>query len=877
MRPDNRDLDDEIRGHPAINIKERIERGEDPEAARLAALREFGYLPHMRESMRRVWYSRWFDAAEALARDLRVALRSLFRAKGLTTTVVLTLALGIGANVAIFSVVRSVLLRPLVNRDPDRLIYIRQTAPGIGTENLTFSVPEVDDLKARVKTLNKFGDFSTIDFTLIGFGMEPRGVKAGVVGGSFFDVMGLRPVMGRLLSRSDDGPNAAGAAVLTHRFWTTVLNSDPAVIGQTIRLGSRSATVVGVLEPSVPYPEETQLIANVVTSPHHLGATMVTDRRHRMTDLFGRLAPGATVEEARAELTAVHAAMMRANPAAYSAGANVQLQVRTLRDQLASPARTVLLVLLAAAAVVFVIACSNVANLILARSVRREAELAVRAALGAGRAALRRTLLAESLVLCAGGAALGLMLAAPFVTVFGRYASRFSVRALDATVDGGVLWLGTGLALAAAVLLAYVPRLPSSDRPGGLGLAGGSVRITTGTNRRLRIFATVQIACSFVLLAGAGMLVATLTTLQTANTGYDLRRVLAIDLPPGASGSQAAGGPDFFTEAIRRVGELPGVEGVAGSMVVPWRDQAGGIARGLKFPFAAEGYQPADGEDNPIARLRPVSPGFFPVLGVPVLAGRDFTDADRSSAELVVIVSQSLARRAFPNGEAVNRRLWFGNLAKPLPRRIVGVVADVDDENVVQEPTMTMYTPLLQLGLPSRLFVRAAGDPYALVPSVARTIRALSAEQVVERPATLEDVRAEVLTPQRLNAFVFGALGGIALLIAVVGIAGVLAFSVSARTREFGVRLAVGSTPRDLRAGVLWDGVRTAAIGIAAGAAGGYALVRVTESFVGTVQLPGMLPAIGAAVVLISAAVIASLMPAARASRVDVLQALRSE
>jgi putative ABC transport system permease protein len=889
MRPDNRELDEEIRGHLALSIKERIDRGEDPESARRAALMEFGYVPAVRDEMRRVWYSRWYDEAEALARDVRFALRFLLRAKALTSTVVVTLALGIGANAAIFSVVRSVLLRPLVNRNADRLIYIRQTAQGIGTENLTFSVPEINDLKSSVTTIAAFGDFSTVDFTLIGFGkQEPRVVKAGVVNGSFFDVMGLRPVLGRLLNTADEGPGAARAVVLTHRFWTTVLQSDPSVLGQTIRLGPGVATVVGVLEPSVPYPEETELIANVVTSPHHLGATMVTDRRHRMTELFGRLAPGVTVEAARAELTGVHASIVRQHPEAYSAQARVQLQVRTFRDQLASPARTILLVLLAAAAVVFVIACSNVANLILARSVRRETELAVRAALGAGRGALRRTLLAESLVLCAAGAVLGLMLAEPLVTVAGGYAARFSVRALEATVDAGVLWLGVGLALVAAVLLAYVPRLPSldyrsgrpeqsrrasSDRASGMGLAGGSVRITPGTNRRLRIFATTQIACSFVLLAGAGMLVATLTALQTANTGYDMRQVLAIDVPPSATGVGGQATLDFFHDATRRIGELPGVQGVAAGMIVPWRDRN----PGLKFQFAVEGYQPADGEENPTCRFRPVSPRFFAVLGVPILAGRDFTDEDRNDTELVAIVSQSVAQRLFPNGDAVNRALWMTGRGTPQPRQIVGVVADVDDENVVQEPSLTVYYPLRQMGLPSRLFVRAAGDPYALVPSVTRTIREISGDQAVERLTTLEDVRAEVLTPERLSTFVFSALGGIALLIAVVGVAGVLAFSVSARTREFGIRLAVGASPRDLRAGVLRDGVRIAAIGIAVGAAGGYALVRVAEGVFGNVQLPGVLPVSGAAVVLFGAAIVASLMPAIGASQVDVLQALRSE
>jgi putative ABC transport system permease protein len=892
MRPDDRELDEEIRGHLALSVKERIERGEDPEAARLAALREFGYIPHMRDSMRRVWHSRWLDMAAAFGLDLRIGLRSLRRAKGMAATVVVTLALGIGANAAIFSVVRGVLLRPLVNRDEDRLVYIRQSAPGLGTENTTFSVPEIDDFKSRVKTIGAFGDFSTVDFAMIGLGGEPRMVKAGVVSGSFFEVMGLRPVLGRLLNARDDGPRASGAAVLTHRFWTTTLNADPSVIGKTIRLGPRTATVVGVLEPSVPYPADTEIIANVVTSPHHLGATMTTSRTHRMTELFGRLAPGVTLEAARAELTAVHAAVMLEHPDAYSTKGNVQLKVSKLRDQIAAPARTILLVLLAAAAVVFVIACSNVANLILARSVRREGELAVRAALGAGRGALRRTLLAESLVLCGAGAALGVALARPAVAVVARYAARFSVRALDVTVDPSVLWVGAGLAMAAAVVLAYVPRLPSQASasapswlrrtrrspgeggPAGLGLSSGS-RITAGTNRRLRVFATIQIAFSFVLLAGAGTLVATLITLQTAQTAFNTRQVLVFDIPSSATGVTGARQIDFYREATRRIGQLPGVVGVSVGSFVPWRD-AGSFGPGVTF--TVEGYKSADGEEDPRARFRIVAPHFFAVLGVPMLAGRDFTDDDRRGGEAVSIVSQSVAQRLFPNGDALNRKMWWTDpYFGKLPRRIIGVVADVDDENVVAGPALTIYQPVQQIGFAGRLFVHAAGDPYALVPSVTRVIRELSADQPVERASTLEDVRAEVLAPERLNAFVMSGFAGVALLIAVVGVAGVLAFSVSARTREFGVRLAIGSTPRHLLVRVLSEGVVIVAVGIVAGIGFGYAFAGVAASFLGNVSLPGALPVLGAAAVLAAAAVVASLMPAARASRVDVLQALRSE
>src|SRR6266567_3645755 len=291
-------------------------------------------------------------------RDLRVAFRSLARTKGLAVTVVLTLALGIGANAAIFSLVRGVLLRPLVNRDENRLIYIQQSAPGISPGGVPFSVPEIQDLRSSVKTLNSFGEFSTIGFTMIGLG-EPREVRAGVVDGSYFDVVGLRPVLGRLIGPQDDDPKAAGAVVLTYRFWSSTLKSDPSVIGKVLRLGSgfgdRSATIVGVLEPSIQYPTDTEIIANIVTSPHHLSATMQNGRVHHMTELFGRLATGVTLEQARAELRTIYGAMIKDHPDAYSPQAHFQIDAKLLREQITSGARTVLLVLLAASGLVFII------------------------------------------------------------------------------------------------------------------------------------------------------------------------------------------------------------------------------------------------------------------------------------------------------------------------------------------------------------------------------------------------------------------------------------------------------------------------------------------------------------------------------------------
>ncbi len=831
-------------------------------------------------SERHAKQSRLAGAALNFVLELKHAVRSLARARGLTLTVILTLALGIGANAAIFELVRGVLLRPLANRDEDRLIYIRQSARGLGVENATFSVPEIEDLRARVKTLSAIGDFSTIGFTMVGLG-EPREVSAGVVGGSYFGVMGLHPVLGRLLDMRDDGPAAEGAVVLTYRFWSTVLRSDASVIGKTIRLGERPATIVGVLEPSVPYPAETEIIANVVTSPHHLSATMVTGRVHRMTEIFGRLAPGATLEQARAELRTIHRNMMKDHPEAYSPKGDVRIDAVRLRDQITSRARTVLLVLLAASILVFVIACSNVANLILARTVRRENELAIRAALGAGTGALRRTLLAESLLLCGAGAALGVASAGPMLSILARYASRFSVRALDLKVDASMLWVAAILALAAAVLLAYVPRLPSADSSSGFGMGGGSLRLTRNTGRRQRVFAVTQIAASFVLLAGAGALLKTLLALQAAPTGFDTRQVLAINVPVMSYGKKPEQIDAFYREVVRRIGELPGVNRVAVGMVAPWRD-AGSFGPG--FEFSADGHVRAPGEEDPRGRFRTVSPGFFAALGVPLVAGRDFNDADRRGSEPVVIVSQSLARRMFPNGDAVGHQfMWTDALMKfvdisTAPRRIIGIATDVDDENIVPGPAMTVYQPFAQEQLwGGRLFVHARGNPYALVTPVTRIIHDMSAEQVVERAATLEDIRAEVLTPDRLNALVFGGFAAVALLIAVVGVAGVLAFSVSGRTREFGIRLAIGSQPRHLLVKVIAEGVFLALGGVAVGAACGYVLALAAGSYFLDLRMPGVMPVAASALVLLAAAVIASALPAMRAARVDVIQALRAD
>jgi putative ABC transport system permease protein len=463
--------------------------------------------------------------------------------------------------------------------------------------------------------------------------------------------------------------------------------------------------------------------------------------------------------------------------------------------------------------------------------------------------------------------------------VLARYTARYSVRALDLTIDSSMLWVGAGLAIIAALLLAFVPKLPSSREGEGFSLAGGTSRITGTANRKLKVFALVQIAASFVLVSAAAATVNTLLSLEFVRAGFETHRVLAVNVPVMRDGKTASQVVDRYREAMQKIRELPGVVNVAVSTAVPWRD-----SNDFDLEFGVDGQVPAVGEEHPHALYEAVSPDYFATLGLPILAGRDFTDADRGEGERVAIVSESLAR-TFPKGEAVNHMvMWtdpvlqFAGI-KPEARRIVGVVPDLDIGDLVPKPMMTVYHPIgqEQMMLGGRLVVDARSDPYALVQPITRIIRGISANQPVERAATLEDIRAAVLSPQRLNAVVSGVFAGVALLIAVVGVAGVLAFSVSGRTREFGIRLAVGSEPRGLLLRVMAEGAAMAVGGLALGLACGYWLAQLAGSFVGDLKMPGVLPVAGSALVLLVAAVVASAIPAARAARVDVMQALRTE
>jgi predicted permease len=469
------------------------------------------------------------------------------------------------------------------------------------------------------------------------------------------------------------------------------------------------------------------------------------------------------------------------------------------------------------------------------------------------------------------------------VAVLGRYAARFSVRADGLTLDFNLVWFGIALAIVAAVFLAFIPRLPSTGEQLGTSLASGGSRSSTGSsNRRLRIFAIMQITASFLLLTGAAVLMRTLYTLENTRPPFDTSRVLAVNLPVLTYGRTPEQIQNFYHDVVRRVGALPGVAHVSTGFSVPWRDDQG---LDISFAFTAQGAAVRkDGISDWRAKFRSISPGYFETLGVPFFEGRDFRDTDKAGSERVVIVSQSLAKALFPNGDALNRELrWTDGVLKFVgisyePRRIVGVVPDIDDENIIPAPAMTVYQPTDQEGWQGRLFVRAKGDePYALAPAITRTIHEISAEQPVEKASTLDDIRAQVMSPDKLNAIVFGGFAAVALLISVVGVAGVLAFSVSGRTREFGIRMALGAQPRNILTDVLLQGLTIAGIGVGLGIIFGIAFANGVARYITEVRQPGLPAFILSAFVILAAAVIASAVPAARAARVNAVEALRSE
>ena len=560
---------------------------------------------------------------DGIVRDVRLAVRSLARSPGFAAVFVLTLGLGIGANTAMFSAVNGVLLRPLPHEDGDRLVYLRHHAERAGIPNTLFSVPEIEDYRQGVPSFAAVAEFSAMTFTMLGYD-TPRRVRSGIVTGNYFGVMGLSATLGRTVGPEDDGAEAPSVAVLTEEYWRRVFGADPDVVGRTVEINGRSTTIVGVLEPSPPYPEATDLYVNMVTSPHHMDASMQHDRVHRMTEVFARLAPGATVETAGVEVDAVTARVHGDHPEAYDEGSGYAVRVTPLKTQLTVRARPTLLILLGTAALVLIIACANLANLTLTRVLRRDHEMAIRVSLGGSRGTLRRQLLAESLVLASIGAALGIVLASVSLDLIVSFAERFTSRASEIALDGTVLAYALLASVGASVFFTLLPTLPDGNGIGA-ALTRAGTRTTGGASgkRAQRALVVAQIGTSFVLLIGAGLLLRSMMHLNRLDPGFDTTSVLTMDVPANENGRTSQELRDYYLRILDDAQAIPGVRQAAFTNIVPLQGGIGNYS--LQFEIAVEGFEPAPGAPAPRADFRVVTPDFFSTVGTEIVRGRAFT------------------------------------------------------------------------------------------------------------------------------------------------------------------------------------------------------------------------------------------------------------
>ena len=808
---------------------------------------------------------------------MRYALRSLARSPGFSLLVVVTLALGIGANTAVFSVLRGVLLRPLPHDDGERLMYLRQSAELQGLDNALFSVPEIVDYREASTSLTGFAEFSQMPFNMLG-GDKPVQVEAGIVTGNYFEVMGLEAVLGRAITPDDDGPEADPVMMLTWEYFQSQFGGDPGVLGRVLRMNGRSVTVVGVAEPAPPFPGDTDILVNMVTSPHHLDATMVHGRSHRMTEVFARLAPGATVEQAEAEIDAIAARVHADHRDAYDPAAGYEITITPLRSALTAEARQTLWLLMATAALVLITACANVGNLVLARFLQREREITMRWALGAGRTRLRQLLLSETAILAVAGAALGLLFAYGGLDLLVGFARRYTARATEIEIDGAVLLFTLLVASGSAIAFAYAPSLRS---PGGAGLAllrTGSKASSTG--RRLqRGLIVAQVAAAVTVLTAGGLLTRTLLELNAVETGVEVENTLTMQVPADGDGSTPMEILRMQEGMRDRIASLPGVEAVGVGLNVPLRPS------GILLEIRAEGYPNEPGAPPPMAEYRTATPGYFDAAGMRVVAGRGIESTDEAGGAPVAVINEALARRLFGEDDPVGRRVaWTGDVLQFIGMQggwmtVVGVVNNTSDDGPMEAPPPAVYQPLAQneLGYFPGGFVIRGANAASLVPDAERIFREMAPTSPVEGIATLQEIREEAIASQRLNAFLVGVFGLLALVIAAVGIAGVLAFLVARRTTEIGIRMSLGAAKREVLGMVLADGGRLLAAGVGVGLIASFVVARLLEGLLFGVPPADPVTFLAVSALMVGVGLVACAVPARRAASVDPLVAMRED
>lgn len=865
------DLDQELRFHLEMEIEGNLRRGMSLAEARREAMVSFGGIEKFKEECRDV---RSAVLVESFLKDVRYGARILFRNPGFFAIAVLTLGLGIGANTAIFSVIYGVLVKPLPYKDGNQLVIVQQQAPLAHLLNVPFSVKEVQDYREQSQTLDAVVEHHSMSFTLLG-GPEAQRVQTGVVSANFFDVLGVKPLLGRTFVAADEEPGADAVLVLSYQYWRQSHGGDPNIVGRVFQMNNRPHTVIGVLPPIPQYPVEQDVYMPTSQCPTRSSEQFKANRNSRMMSVFGRLKAGIPVAQAQADVSTLASNLEKQYPDSYPANTGYAASVIPLQEELTRRAKPTFLILLGTAGLVLLIACANVANLTLARLIRRERELAIRTALGAGRGRLIRQLLTESTLLSFAGGVLGLLLAAGGLQLLVGFAARFTTRASEVRIDGLVLLFTLLVSIVTGLIFGLMPAFSSDQNVSGSLKEGGRSSAGLKRQRMRNVLIVAQIGVSFILLIWAGLMLRSLLKLQHVNPGFDPERVLVMRISPNWSKVNTnLKTQTLLLRILDKARSKPGVLSAAFGSTFPLNQL--GITNGpFNRGFQIEGHPIPEGELAPQADFRTASTDYFETVRQPLVRGRTFSESDKDGAPLVAVINQSTAQHRWGDEDPIGRRVSFDR--GQTWQTVVGIVGNVRQYGLDREPTDEIYVPLAQAGFGGNLLVRTAGDPMSIAKLMREVIYEVDPETAVDRVQTLEQVRSDAVASSRLTAILLAMFAGLALVITAAGIAGVMALSVNQRTHELGVRLALGATPGNVLGMVMREGMTFVLVGLSVGLGGALLLGRLMSSLLFAVEPTDPVTFLMVALVLFTVAAAACFVPARRVTSIDPMLALRSE
>jgi predicted permease len=868
----DRELDAEVRFHIDMETQKYVHQGMGPEDARHLALRNFGPMEKHKEEARDARGVSWL---EELVADLRYGARTLTKNPGFALVAVLTLGLGIGANTAIFSVINGVLLKPLPYENGDRLVLLQQSATRANQQNFGVSIKELYDYREQLASFDGLVEFHQMSFDLLKRG-EPDRVAAGVVSPNFFDVLGIKPLYGRTFVSTDDDHGAEAVLVLGHSYWQTKFGADASIVGQVFEMNDRPHRVIGVLPPVPHYPNEVDVYMPTEACPFRSAAEGNIESNRRAfsaLQVFGLLKSGASPETAATEVATVAQRWQQDFPQVYRAGLGFQATTANVLEQLTSGARQMLLILLGTTGLVLLLACANVANLTLARMLRRDREFAMRTALGAGRWRLARQLLTESTVLSLAGGIVGVVFAWATLDMLTTFVGRFTARIGEIALDPQVLGFTVLVAMATGLVFGTFPALAARVDLVNALKTGGKGTSHAGGGRKLQsVLIVAQVAVSVVLLVGAGLLLLSFYRLQQVDPGYRGESVMSAEVfgnftkyPNGATLRR------MYVSLLERLQSTPGVTGAAITNAVPMDAIQPGQTR---FQLRDRTY--ASPDERPTTDLRVASPGYFATLGIPVLKGRLFTELDHEDAASVIVINETLARREWSGRDPIGAEVSANN--GQTWATVIGVVADVKTFGLNRDSVPQAYVPLRQAnGVAGRVLLRMNAPPVQAAAVIREAVRSVDPDLPIENVRTLDEIREGYLATPRLTAMLLTVFAALALLVTLTGITGVIAQSVSQRTQEFGLRMALGATRNSVLGGVLSQGLLLVGLGLILGIAASLALARVLQSYLyqTTPTDPFTLAAVALAFVI--AGTVACLGPAWRATTVDPMLALRAD